>query len=280
MTVDIAPRSAWSPRYGDGEVDLSGLAVEVFAHHTVTAQLPPTATVEQECEQMRAIEQVGHDRFARDEVPNAGISYNVLIFPSGRAYQGVSWNRRGAHTDGRNSTTRSICFVGNYEEHEPTPAQLATAAAIYAEGKGRWWWPSAPLRGHRDLKQTACPGRHVYAQLPAIAAGTITPPGGFMADLTTEQQQQLVDQVTATLTVAKQIRTKTDRLEKDEAERRTANLKHQRASAAREVQLQKEIAGLTEAVKTLAANQGLPVEQMLDVVREAIEGITVTVAAD
>lgn len=164
-TVDIATRKSWDARHDDGDLTLFGLAEEVFAHHSVTTQLPADATVEQERAQMRAIEAVGQTRFG------TGISYNVVIFPSGRAYQGVSFNRRGTHTGGRNSTVRSICFAGNYEVNEPTVAQLATAAAIYGAGRGKWWIAGAPLRGHRDLKATACPGRYVYAKLGAIRAG-------------------------------------------------------------------------------------------------------------
>lgn len=164
-TVEIATRKSWGARHDDGDLTLVGLALEVFAHHSVTTQLSPSASVADEEAEMRELEAIGESRFG------TGISYNVLIFPSGRAYQGASWNRRGTHTGGRNSTARSICFAGNYEVNEPTPAQLATASAIYAEGRGKWWVATAPLRGHRDLKPTACPGRYVYAKLGAIRAG-------------------------------------------------------------------------------------------------------------
>lgn len=167
----IHPRSVWNPRYQDGDMTLSGLAERVAAHHSVTTQLPANATREQECVQMRAIESIGQSRFG------TGISYNVVIFPSGRAYQGVSFHRRGTHTGGMNSTTRSICFAGNYETNKPTDAQIATAARIYAEGVGNKWQDR--LIGHRDVSQTACPGRNVYARLNDIKngfQGGITPP--------------------------------------------------------------------------------------------------------
>ncbi len=170
--VAIATRASWGARYADGDKTLTGLAAEVFVHHTVSTQLPATATVDQERAQVRAVEQTGQNRFG------TGISYNVLIFPSGRAYQGVSWNRRGTHTGGRNSTSRSICFVGNYETNQPTAAQLATAAAIYDEGRGKWWKITAPLRGHCDVSVTACPGKNVFSRLPEIRAGN---PGGTPA---------------------------------------------------------------------------------------------------
>lgn len=163
----IYPRSAWDPRYQDGDLTLYGPASNVSIHHSVTKQLSPTASRAEEHEQMRALESIGQSRFG------TGISYNVVVFPSGRAYQGCSFNRRGTHTGGRNSTTRSICFAGNYEVNKPTDAQIATAARIYSEGEGSQWRRDAALFGHRDVSGTACPGRHVYARLNEIKHGAV-----------------------------------------------------------------------------------------------------------
>lgn len=162
---DINSRGQWGARYPDGDLSLSGLAGEVFVHHSVTALLPAHADPAEERQQMRALESIGQSRFG------TGISYNVVIFPSGRAYQGVSWNRRGTHTGGRNSTTRSICFAGNFEKATPTDAALSTAAEIFKEGKGKWWTSGAPLRGHRDVSSTACPGKNLYSRIDVIRKG-------------------------------------------------------------------------------------------------------------
>lgn len=164
---EIATRASWGARYDDGDKTLTGLAEEVFLHHSVTTQLADTASIAAEREQMRHIEAVGQFRFG------TGISYNVLVFPSGRAYAGASWNRRGTHTGGRNSTARSICLAGNYDIYAPTDAQIVTARRIYHGGKGRLWRAAAELYGHRDVKSTACPGRHAYAQLDTIRDGAI-----------------------------------------------------------------------------------------------------------
>ncbi len=161
----IYSRSSWGARHDNGDLTLSGLADEVFVHHTATANVPADATVARERQVMRELEAIGESRFSQ------GISYNVLVFASGRAYQGVSFNRRGTHTGGRNSTTRSICFVGNFENAKPTEAALRTAANIYAEGQGKWWKRGAPVRGHRDVKATACPGRYLYPHLGRIRSG-------------------------------------------------------------------------------------------------------------
>lgn len=169
MSVKIESRKQWGARFQDGDLNLTSLAVGVFVHHSVTAQLSENATPDEERAQMRAIESIGQSRF------RTGISYNVIVFPSGRAYQGVSFNRRGTHTGGLNSSVRSICFAGNYEVNKPTAAQLATAAAIFAEGKGKWWKSDAYLKGHRDQKSTACPGKNVYSRLNEIRSGASQP---------------------------------------------------------------------------------------------------------
>ena len=201
--VDIRTRGQWGARYQDGDLSLSGLASEVFVHHSVTALLSPNASVDDEREQMRVLEAIGQGRFG------TGISYNVLVFPSGRAYQGVSFNRRGTHTGGRNSTVRSICFAGNFEIAKPTDAAIATAAALYDEGRGKWWRSDSPLRGHRNVSQTACPGKHLYARLPDIRKGgadfvdnPIKPPtskpgllvvDGYWGESTTRRLQQILE---------------------------------------------------------------------------------------
>lgn len=169
---EIASRASWGARHDDGDLTLSGPANDVFLHHSVTTQLAQAASIAAEREQMRKIESVGESRFG------TGISYNVLVFPSGRAYQGVSWNRRGTHTGGRNSTARSICLAGNYDIYEPTDAQIATAQRIYHGGMGRLWRAGAPLYPHRAVKATACPGNHAYARLDDIrsTAGLINNP--------------------------------------------------------------------------------------------------------
>ncbi|WP_129787033.1 peptidoglycan recognition protein family protein [Promicromonospora panici] len=236
--LSIASRASWGARYPDGDLTLTGLAVEVFVHHSVTAQLSADASIAAEAEQMRALESVGQSRFG------TGISYNVVIFPSGRAYQGVSWNRRGTHTGGRNSTSRSICFAGNYETNQPTAAQISTAAAIYREGKQRWWTQAAPLYGHRDVSQTACPGRNLYARIDDIRTDTEE----FLMALTDEQQRTLLANSGETATRTEQLITKVDRLEADEAARREAQRRHEATSAARERAMLATIETLSQSV--------------------------------
>lgn len=160
MSIEIVTRAQWGARHDNGDLTLSGPGRGFYFHHTVTAAPPNDPAAEHRA--IRAIEAIGEQRFGR------GMSYNWLIPPSGRVYEGCSMHRRGAHTNGLNSVVRSISFVGNYENDHPTAAQLEAAAQLVAHCRKRGQVTGLVLGGHRDVKGTSCPGRFVYSQIPAV----------------------------------------------------------------------------------------------------------------
>lgn len=165
MGVAMGARSMWGPKYAAENYSVP-MAEGVAFHHSVTTTLSKHASILEEVHEMRELEAIGHNRFGYT------ISYNVVIFPSGRAYQGCPFNLRGQHTGGMNSKIRSICYAGNYETHEPTREQLQTGRDLVAEGRGKWWTNDAYVKGHRDFAQTACPGDNVYKFLDYLSKGT------------------------------------------------------------------------------------------------------------
>jgi hypothetical protein len=139
-------------------------AGEVWLHHSVTAAANGTAII-------RDIEAVGETRFG------TGISYTWLVTPNGSIYEGHSPNRLGTHTGGRNSIARAICWVGNYDVAMPTVPQVQATAWLLQEAHRRGWIRVARLNGgHRDLKATACPGKHAYALIAEINRLAARPP--------------------------------------------------------------------------------------------------------
>jgi hypothetical protein len=104
----------------------------------------------------------------------------------GRIWQGrfgdVRRNVIGAHTYGYNEVSFAMSAIGNYETAHPPRAILRAygkmmgwklglygirAGSRHRELKGHVF---RAINGHRDsnLSQTACPGRYLYAKLPAI----------------------------------------------------------------------------------------------------------------
>lgn len=163
MSLRIVPRAVWGARFDDGAGPAPLPAEEIWLHHSVTIApdlLPPFTD---DYAAVRTLEKIGENRFGR------GISYTFALTPAGLIFEGHSIGRRGAHTAGRNSIARAICFVGNYEADRPTEAQLDAAAWLLVHGwLSGWWKPVALTGGHRDVKQTACPGRYAYAAIPEI----------------------------------------------------------------------------------------------------------------
>jgi hypothetical protein len=105
-----------------------------------------------------------------------GLGYDFVIgngsqSGDGQVEVGYRWpiQEHGAHTktpDNRfNEHGIGICLVGNFEETNPTPAQLRSLAKLvgYLERTYRIA-PSNVIR-HRDAKATECPGRNLNIDL-------------------------------------------------------------------------------------------------------------------
>ena len=101
----------------------------------------------------------------------SGIGYHFIIRKDGTIEEGRPLGTVGAHVYGENRHTVGINLVGNFENAVPTEAQKASAARLIASLCTVYqldpMWQST-VKGHRDLNATACPGRHLYAQLPDI----------------------------------------------------------------------------------------------------------------
>lgn len=134
-----------------------------YIHHTVTSGKPRTKA--QEKAHMRELQQIAFNRGFSD------ISYNFVIFPSGRIYKGRGWGVVGAHTEGSNSVAHAFCFVGNFETDRPTAKALEATADLHRRGvKNCYIKRTAPIKGHREAPgaATACPGRNLFSKLDDI----------------------------------------------------------------------------------------------------------------
>lgn len=161
----IITREQWGARHERGFGPAPLPAKEVWLHHSVTEAPDLVAPFEDDDAAVRTLERIGESRFGR------GISYTFVITPVGRVYEGHGVDRVGAHTGGRNSISRAICWIGNYEQSLPSAAVLNATAALLRHGKEKGWWTAAKLNGgHRDAPgaSTACPGRYAYAAIPEI----------------------------------------------------------------------------------------------------------------
>jgi hypothetical protein len=113
----------------------------------------------------------------------ADIGYHFIVGHDGTLYEGRPLQTRGAHTEGFNTGTVGIVLLGNFENSDPTTAQLLTLNQLIRFFKNRY--QITHLAGHQDFNPeiTVCPGETLYALLPEIAdrAGLIYGTSGYQA---------------------------------------------------------------------------------------------------
>lgn len=68
-----------------------------------------------------------------------------------------------------------ICLVGNFEQSEPTPAQLETLAGLVGKLRSTYSVPAQNIVGHGNVTSTACPGRR-FPWLQLFARLEVAPP--------------------------------------------------------------------------------------------------------
>jgi N-acetylmuramoyl-L-alanine amidase len=100
-----------------------------------------------------------------------GLGYDFVIgngskTPDGFIEVGHRWARQlgGAHAaspgNRMNEIGIGICLVGNFNETEPTPAQMRSLVELVRRLQRDYHIPDRHVIGHRDVKDTDCPGRN------------------------------------------------------------------------------------------------------------------------
>ncbi len=100
----------------------------------------------------------------------SGIGYHMFIRKSGLVETGRPLEDVGAHTYQYNSNSIGICLSGNFNEENPTDAQLTSAKKLIS--LLCQMYSLSPnehtIFGHRDFNATACPRDNLYADLPSF----------------------------------------------------------------------------------------------------------------
>ena len=98
------------------------------------------------------------------------IGYHYVIRKDGTVEVARPHWTVGAHAYGHNSHTIGIHVCGNFEEAEPTDAQIESLAMLLANLCTDYGLPidRDHIIGHRELMPTACPGENLFAEMDTV----------------------------------------------------------------------------------------------------------------
>ncbi|XP_062573065.1 uncharacterized protein LOC134235006 isoform X2 [Saccostrea cucullata] len=128
-----------------------------FIHHTDTKTNHCYDT--ESCSAvMRAIQ-----RFHMNDRGWEDIAYSFLIGGDGQVYEGRGWDRVGAHTYRYNYVSLAAAFIGTFNDTMPPAPAVTSARKLLKCGVYRNAITSTySLYGHRDVRDTTCPGYTLY----------------------------------------------------------------------------------------------------------------------
>jgi hypothetical protein len=152
--IKIVPREGWKAKPPQSAY-IPQKQLHITLHHTAikfSEKQDPTA-------QLRSIQafHMGKDLKWPD------IAYHYLIDWKGVIYKGRPDDARGdTMTDYDLQDHVLACMLGNFEEQQPTAGHLEAMTDVVAFLVQKYNVPDANIRTHRDLANTACPGKHFY----------------------------------------------------------------------------------------------------------------------
>lgn len=156
-------RAEWGARPPTNPLSPDPLPWRVTLHHTDGRY---TASLAESLEETRFIQD-----FHQNGRKWSDIAYHFVVDPLGNVIEGRPLQTLGAHTMSNNEGNVGIVLLGKY--HAPrrdatTPAQLAAAGEVGRFLVKRFGLEPDSLKGHRDYKQTDCPGDLAYPKLAEL----------------------------------------------------------------------------------------------------------------
>jgi len=154
------PRSRWtSHRARRAHVNRMGYINRVTVHHEGWKTVYFTSW-------RRTVQRL---REIRDSHVNGNgwgdVGYHFIIDRAGRVWQARKLKYQGAHVSDHNQHNIGVMLLGNFKEQYPSQEQINTLASVLGKLKDRYNIPDSNVHTHRELGETACPGRYLQSEV-------------------------------------------------------------------------------------------------------------------
>lgn len=152
-------RCQWQARSPLETVLLATPVPYVVIHHSYE---PSACYDREECSKaMRQMQNMHMDDRIWEDV-----GYNFAIGSDGVVYEGRGWTVLGTHALFFNAVSIGICLIGDWRFTAPPIEQLKSAKELIATGVELGFvHPNYKLLGHRQVRETECPGEALYQEI-------------------------------------------------------------------------------------------------------------------
>ncbi|CAD7090196.1 unnamed protein product [Hermetia illucens] len=155
---DIKTRHNWGGRPSKS-IDYQPVPVpNVIIHHTASSPCNSFLTC--------SVKVANIQDYHMNDLKWSDIGYNFLIGNDGNVYEGVGWNKVGAHARGYNDKSIGVAFIGNFDGVLPPTAALDAAKSLLRCGvEDGLLAKNYRLFGARQVKKTISPGLMLYNEI-------------------------------------------------------------------------------------------------------------------
>ena len=166
--VKIFPRSSWSAAPARANVTPMTTIRRITVHHTGT--LFETMDFRSTSAKIK-----DYQEYHQETRGWADLGYHFVLDRAGRIWEGRALKYQGAHA-GNSQLNRGnigIALIGNYSEQRLYSLQKESLASLLALLCREYGLSPRQIATHRELKNTACPGKHLQGFVEELRAGAL-----------------------------------------------------------------------------------------------------------
>ncbi len=160
LEIDLQARASWGARASRCSSPL-GNVYRMAIHHTES----PTVDKLSPAARMRQIQS-----YHMDVKGWCDIGYHYLVSRDGRIWEGRPVAQLGSHSGGANTGNVGVALMGSHDTTPITETQIDSVASIIRAVGSAYGITidRSVVKGHRQYKDTSCPGDKLMAQLDGI----------------------------------------------------------------------------------------------------------------
>lgn len=186
--LTVIERSAWGAKPAAGAYT-DHVVGKLTVHHTAAAARDVAGAPAR----MR-----GYQSFHQGDKGWEDLAYHFIIDGGGNVYEGRPVTAAGDTATSYDPTGHFLpCLDGNFDEAEPSQAQLSALVRLLAWAAAAFGVDPLEVGSHRDYAGTSCPGANVFSRLDGIRVGVAAALGQGGVELVYLRGQDGIDRVSA-----------------------------------------------------------------------------------